>query len=165
MRRLIGIPLAIGLLILAATAALAGAGGSPVGNGVGTLSPGAERAITVLEDVLSGLVEDGTINQEQSDAIVAAVQDRALEIRAEREAKREARQALRERLRGFLEDGTLSADELAQLPEDHPLRNLDEFLEDDQLTRDELRQLGGLDFRGHRHGPFWGDRGRDLPDR
>ena len=143
MRRLIGIPLAAGLLILAATAVLAGTDAVNSATQGGTAVAG--RAIRVLEDVLSGLVDDGTITQEQSDAIVSAVEDRAEELRAQFKEQRE-------QLREFLEDGVISADELAQLPEDHPLRNVDEsLLEDGQLTRDELRELRVGRGRGH-HG-------------
>lgn len=170
MRRLIGIPLAAGLLILAATAVLAGNGSAPAagkaaGTVTGTVAIGAERAISILEDVLSGLVDDGTITEDQSAAIVAAIEAKAEELRAEHEALREERQALREQLQGFLEDGTISADELAQLPEDHPLRNLDEFLEDGQLTADELRELRGFGLRGpHGGGHFWRHGGGDHGD-
>ena len=54
----------------------------------------------------------------------------------------------------------VTSDELAQLPADNPLRNLDQFLDDGRLTKDELRQLRG--FRGfgpgRGHGP-WGPGG------
>jgi hypothetical protein len=140
------IPIAGVLLVLGATAVLAQQGnGSVVLTAVGGAS-------TVLGDVLADLVSDGVIDQSQADAIIDAVDTRHEELRAEH-------QRLREQLRGFLEDGTLSAEELAQLPEDHPLRNLDEFLDDGQLTLEELRQLRGFGFGfGHRgHGWF-----RDL---
>jgi hypothetical protein len=133
-RRLIGIPLAGLLLVGAATAALAH-GGYLDGGPAGTSS--------VLSDVLDELVTDGTINQGQADAIETAVEERRTEIREQAEA-------LREQMQEFLSDGTLSADELAQLPEDHPLRNLDQYLEDGKLTQDELRQLGGFG-RGFGH--------------
>lgn len=133
-RKLIGIPLAGLLLVGVATAALAHGGylgGGPAGTG------------SILSDVLDDLVGDGTINQTQADAIENAVEERQTELREEAEA-------LREQMQEFLSDGTLSADELAQLPEDHPLRNLDQYLEDGQLTQDELRQLGGFG-RGFGH--------------
>jgi hypothetical protein len=150
-RKLIGIPLAGLLLVGGATAALAHGGllgGGPAGTG------------SVLSDVLGELVTDGTIDQTQADAIETAVEERRTELRTEAEA-------LREQLQGFLEDGTLTADELAQLPEDHPLRNLDAFLEDGQLTQDELQQLRGFGLgfggRGHGHGP-WGGAPDDSTD-
>jgi hypothetical protein len=141
-RKLIGIPLAGLLLVGGATAVLAHGG---------ILGGGPEGATTILTDVLDDLVTDGTINQAQADAVENAIEERRTELR-------DAAQARREQFRTFLEDGTLSADELAQLPEDSPLRNLDQFLEDGQLTRDELRQLGGFRFggRGFGHGPLGG---------
>jgi hypothetical protein len=157
MRRLIGASVIVGVLLVAgATAVMAqpeGQGGGPKG-GAG---PG-----TLLGDVLAGLVEDGTINQPQADAILEAVdkaraeqrarweQARA-ERRAEWERLRAEHQKVREQLRGFLEDGEISADELAQLPETHPLRTLDEFLADGKLDREELKSLRGQWFgrRGH----------------
>ncbi|HEU0235460.1 MAG TPA: hypothetical protein VFR14_03350 [Candidatus Limnocylindrales bacterium] len=149
-RKLIGIPLAGLLLVGGATVAMAHGGllGGPAGSG------------SILSDVLEELVTDGTINQAQSDAIENAVEERKTELQAEAEA-------LREQLQGFLEDGTLSADELAQLPEDHPLRNLDAYLEDGQLTQEELQQLRGFGpgfgGRGHGHGP-WGGAPDDSTD-
>jgi hypothetical protein len=143
MRRLMVIPMTGLLLVVGATAVLAQTGS---GSAVLTALGGAS---TVLTDVLADLVGDGVINQSQADAITEAVDTRREELRAERER-------LREQLQGFLEDGTLSAEELAQLPEDHPLRNLDSFLDDGQLTQEELLQLRGFGF-GHRgHGWFRG---------
>ena len=106
----------------------------------------------LLSDVLDDLVADGTIDQAAADKILSELDARRTALRAEREA-------LREQFRTFLEDGTLSADELAQLPEDHPLRNLDQFLDDGQLTQDELQQLGrGFGFGG-RGGKGFGHHG------
>ena len=153
-KRLMGIPLAGLLLIGGATAVLAQSGvASGAASAVVNVAGGAG---TILSDVLAGLVSDGTIDQSQADAITKAVETRKTELRAQAEA-------LREQMRTFLEDGVLSAGELAQLPADHPLRNLDQYLEDGQLTADELRQLRGFGFghgRGH-HGPrpWAGDRG------
>jgi polyhydroxyalkanoate synthesis regulator phasin len=138
-RRLIGIPLAGLLLVGGATVALAHGG---------YLGAGPEGPGSILSDVLDELVTDGTINQSQADAIETAVDERRTELQTEAEA-------LRAQMQEFLSDGTLSADELAQLPEDHPLRNLDQFLEDGQLTQDELRQLGGFG-RGFGHGGMRG---------
>jgi hypothetical protein len=148
-----GIPLAGLLLIGGATAVLAQSGAA---TGAATaVVNAATGAGSVLADVLGDLVTDGTINQSQADAITEAVDTRRTELR-------EQAQALREQMRTFLEDGVLSAEELAKLPADHPLRNLDQYLEDGQLTADELRQLRGFGFghgRGH-HGQPWGA-GRD----
>jgi polyhydroxyalkanoate synthesis regulator phasin len=154
-RKLLGIPLAGLLLVGGATAVLAATG---AGAFVVTTAGGAS---TLLADVLSDLVDDGVINQDQADAITDAVDERREALKAEMEARRE-------QMRGFLEDGVLSAEELAQLPEDHPLRNLDQYLEDGQLTEDELSQLRGFGGRGfggfgpghHGHGP-WGPSATD----
>jgi hypothetical protein len=47
---------------------------------------------------------------------------------------------------GLLEDGVIDATELAELPDDHPLKDPDgpaaDFLADGELTEDELKQLG-----------------------
>jgi hypothetical protein len=156
MRRLIGIPLAGLLLVVAATAVLAASGSQAAAS---VLSTAADRATSVLSEVLDGLVDDGTIDQSQADAVLDAVDTRIEELRAEKEA-------LREQMSTFLEDGTLTEEELSQLPEDHPLRNLDQFLDDGQLTEDELSQLRGPfgfgpggrhggPFGGHHGGPGW----------
>ncbi len=143
MRRLVIVVAAGALLLIGATSVLA----APAANGPVTVVQAAlGNAGGVLSDVLDELVGNGTITQTQADAIEQAVEDKRAEIQAERER-------LREQMQTFLEDGVLSADELAQLPEDHPLRNLDQYLEDGQLTQDELRALGGIGGRGH-HG-FW----------
>ena len=103
-----------------------------------------------LKDVLTDLVADGTITQAQADAVTGALETRHEELKAAREAARAQMQA-------FLEDGVITADELAQLPEDHPLRSLGSILDDGQITLDELRSLrgAGIGGRGH-HGPGGG---------
>jgi len=143
MRKFLGIPLGVLLIVAGATAVLGQTGAG------GAVLTAASGATTVLGDVLADLVDDGTINQQQADTIEDALEQRVSDLRTEA-------QRLREQMREFLEDGALSADELAQLPEDHPLRNLDDYLEDGQLSQDELRQLrgfGGLGGfgRGHLH--------------
>ena len=138
MRKFLGIPLGVLLIVAGATAVLAQSG---AGTAVLTAASG---ATSVLGGVLADLVDDGTINQQQADAIEDALDQRVTDLRAEAER-------LREQMRAFLEDGALSADELAQLPEDHPLRNLDQYLEDGQLSQEELQQLRGFGF-GHGHG-------------
>lgn len=120
-------------------------------------APDAERPAfprhgEILAEVLDELVADGTIEQGDADAVEAAYEARREEVRAEMEAWREENPGRFERgfKRGFamgrlLEDGVIDATELAELPDDHPLKDPDgpaaDFLADGQLTEDELRQL------------------------
>lgn len=84
----------------------------------------------VAETVLAELVADGTITQDQADAIVAAF-----------EAKRSDMQENRTLLEGFWEDDVLSSEEIAQLNEPNRFTAIDspfaEALTDGELTRDE----------------------------
>lgn len=99
--------------------------------------------LAILEDVLDGLVADGVITRDQADAVVEALVAKVSELKAEREA-------LRQQIESFWEDGVLTSDELAQLPEDHPLRRAVESLSDGDITKEELRGLLGS-RRGWRH--------------
>ena len=104
------------------------------------------RGMDFLSEVLADLVDDGTIDQAQADAIVAAVETKAEEVRTERQAQREL-------IAGFLEDDVITSDELAQLPDDHPFNNPDgpyaEAAADGELTMEEIKE----NFP-HRHGAF-----------
>ncbi len=98
----------------------------------------------ILDEVLDGLVADGTLDQSQADAVVSALEAKRAELE-ERFGERPPRMGPHRRgvLRGLLADGVITADEIAALPEDHPLRNgegpLAELLDDDgQITREEL---------------------------
>ena len=86
----------------------------------GVLVAGALVASTVMSDTASA--------QTTSDTDVT-------ERRAER-------REMHDLIRGFLEDDVISGDELAQLPEDHPMRDEDgpfaDALADGQITKDEL---------------------------
>ncbi len=106
----------------------------------------------VLDEVLSGLVADGVIDQGQADAVAAALRAKGEELREQREQWREENPGRFERgfRRGFrlgalLEDGVIDAAEIAALPDDHPLKDPNgpaaEYLDDGQLTADELSQL------------------------
>lgn len=170
--RLLVVPVAGLLLVAAAGAVLAQSAAAPASDGTvpaaAPPSPDASGAVKrpgdgVLADVLADLVAKGTITQAQSDAILAAVDARRTELRAEAEARREL-------WRSILEDGQITRDELAQLPADSPLRNLENLLDDGVITRDELRGLGGLGhgfgFGGRGHGPgggMWGPAPTDAP--
>lgn len=103
---------------------------------------------SVLEDVLSDLVEDGTIDQSQADAIVEALDAKTAEFRT-------AAQDLRGLIAGFLEDGVITAEELDQLPDAFPFNNLErvfgDALDDGELTLDEFQDA----FPQPRRGQFW----------
>ncbi len=128
------------------------------------------RGMDFLGEVLDDLVGDGTITSDQADAVLAAVEDKATEMKEEREA-------LREEIRGYLEDGVLTADEAANLPDDHWLLSeaLDEAWEDGELTTEEIREARphprrDAFKRGARFGALLDDGGideteyNDLPD-
>lgn len=98
----------------------------------------------VLDEVLGDLVDDGTLDQSQADAVKSALEAKREELK-EQFGDRGPRMNKERRglLRGLMADGVISADEIAALPDDHPLRNgegrLAELLEDDgQITRAEL---------------------------
>ena len=102
----------------------------------------------VLDEVLSGLVADGVIDQGQADAVAAALRAKGEELREQREQWREENPGRFKRgfrLGGLLEDGVIDAAEIAALPDDHPLKDPNgpaaEYLDDGQLTADELSQL------------------------
>ena len=114
--------------------------------------------------MLADLVTKGVITQAQSDAIVAALTTKVDAQRAEMEAQRQAMQQMWTQIQGFLSDGVISADELAQLPADNPFSKLTGILDDGQITLQELQSLGpigGFPFDGRggpggHHGPgFW----------
>jgi len=116
----------------------------------------------ILDEVLGDLVTNGTLDQSESDAVKAALEARHEEVRAEMEAWREENPGRAERgsnrgfgMGGLLEDGVIDADELAELPDDHPLKDADgpaaSYLADGQLTEDELKQMGEQ-FRQRRAG-------------
>lgn len=100
------------------------------------------RIMGFLEEVLDDLVGEGTIDQSQADAIVDAAEAKAEEVREER-------QAIRQILREGFEDGVLTEEEAAELPDDHPLfgEQFDEAWEDGELSKEELHELG---FHRHR---------------
>lgn len=103
---------------------------------------------SVLEDVLSDLVEDGTIDQSQADAIVEAFDAKTAEFRT-------AAQDLRGLIAGFLEDGVITAEELDRLPDVFPFNDLErvfgDALDDGELTLDEFQEA----FPHPRRGQFW----------
>ncbi len=123
-----------------------------------------QRGMNILSEVLSDLVGEGTINQDQADAVTEAVKAKAEEIKAEREA-------LREMVHEFLEDGVLTADEAAQLPEENPFNDeaFDEAWEDGELTIEEIREIRphhrrDAFRRGARFGALLDDGGIDAEE-
>jgi len=93
------------------------------------------RGFEFLSEVLDDMVGEGTISQDDADAVLNAVEEKAAEVKAEHEA-------MRELIKGFLEDGVITEDEAAQLPDDHGIFNkrFDQAWEDGELTSEELRK-------------------------
>jgi hypothetical protein len=97
-------------------------------------------------------VTDGTLTQEQADAVVAAFQEHHAAMHAQRDAVRAA-------MEEAWSDGVLTEDELGVLPNGgsrltDPDGPLAEYWEDGQLTQEELDEArsDGLIGRGGRHG-------------
>lgn len=190
MKRLIWLPLAGFLLIAGATIAAAapalvdsakglivaadpGASPGPVTIGSDLDHPGQD----LVSQVLADLVSQNVITQAQSDAITGELQTRIDAQRADMEAQREQMRQTMEQVQGFLEDGTITQDEIDQLPADSPLRTaFDSIAQDGKITVEQLRDLGpGFGFGffgrgqggpggpgGHGHGPrMWGQ-GPDI---
>ena len=110
------------------------------------------RIFGFFQELLDDLVGEGTITQEQADAIVAAAEEKAAE-------QQEERQALRELIRGLLEDGVITEDEASELPDDHWLLSdvFDEAWEDGELTAEEIREIKPHPRRrAFRHGVRFG---------
>ena len=105
------------------------------------------RGAGFLRSVLDELVADGVLTEAQASAVVDALQEKAEEFEGQRPFRRGFRHGLRSgvRIREMLEDGVIDADELASLPDGHPLTDPDgpaaAFLEDGQITQDELAEL------------------------
>jgi polyhydroxyalkanoate synthesis regulator phasin len=150
MRKLLALGLGASLLLVGTGAVLAqttttpapAASTAPSGDpGLGH-APSAAARPSLLDKVLKELVADGTLQQGQADKILGRLKTERDALRADASARREAAKALRQQIRDFLKDGVITADELAKLPADDPLRNLDKVLDDGKITLDELRQLG-----------------------
>lgn len=112
----------------------------------------------ILDEVFADLVADGVITADQAEQVKEALEAKRAELReqfGDRLKRRDQRHATRGFIRGALEDGVIDADELAQLPEGHPLNDPDgpfaEYLDDGQLTEEELDQIKE-DFRRNRRG-------------
>jgi hypothetical protein len=170
MRKLLALGLGASLLVVGTGAVLAQSAppNDPAAKPAASAAPSAGipsttgvtpkvRGDGLLDKVLKDLVTAGTLDQAQADAITARLNAERDALRADLKARREAAKAVRQQIREFLKDGVITADELAQLPADNPLRNLDKLLDDGKITLDELRQLGigrgGKFGFGERHGP------------
>ncbi len=107
----------------------------------------------ILDEVLSDLVADETLDQRQADAVKAELEARHAEARAQHAERRDDHPgrpghgvARGFDMGGLMEDGVIDSDELAELPDDHPFRDTDgpaaRFLDDGELSEDELSDLG-----------------------
>jgi hypothetical protein len=169
MKRLIWLPLAGFLLIAGAAVAAAGsqlvsvtpAAVPAATDDTGNPDAGAIelRAGDLLEEVLADLVGQNVISQDQSDAIVAALESAFDERGADAEARLEEMRQTWEQVQGFMEDGVITQSEVDTLPVENPLRKaFDSIAEDGQVTLDQLRELGpgfggpGLGGPGHGRG-------------
>lgn len=106
----------------------------------------------VLDGVLDDLVTDGTLDQSQADAVKDALVAKHEEIRENREERRANRAERRERFEAWLEDGVITADELAELDVELPLHEdgpLAEALEDGKITQAEWDAF--VEERGDHH--------------
>ncbi len=152
MKRLIASLLAAGVLVggAATTAFLTGTTYALAEESTtGTVSADAPRRPgALLDEVLGGLVTDGVITDEQRQAIEDAMGARIEEIRAAHPGFPGGRHRGPRVPGGFLDDGVITADEIAQLPEGHPFRQgkgpAAQFLDDGQITAEELQQMGEL---------------------
>ncbi|HEX6219786.1 MAG TPA: hypothetical protein VF115_01700 [Acidimicrobiia bacterium] len=122
------------------------------------------RAIAFLKEVLDELVEDGTVTQDQADAIVEATESRVDEVREEHRAQHE-------QLSGFLEDGVITEGEAVELSDHHWLLGeaFDGAWEDGELTVEEIQSVHpfrrGHDFgHGLRFGALLDDGGIDQEE-
>jgi polyhydroxyalkanoate synthesis regulator phasin len=167
MKRLIWLPVAGFLLVAGAAVAAASPGvldkaaavvslaqddGSDTGAAEPSTSTGGLRLHVerdgLLDEVLADLVTSGVITQDQSDAITDALTARVDERQAEAEAQRQKMEEMWTQIQGFLEDGVITADEIAQLPADNPFSNISSILEDGQVTLEELQSVGHFGLGG-----------------
>lgn len=143
---------AVGLMVLAgATVAFAQTNESATSTTTAT-GASADRLFGGYADVLDGLVTDGTLTQEQADAVVAALEAHHAAMHAQRDTVRAAMQEA-------WSDGVITEDELSALPNGgsrltDPDGPLAEYWEDGQLTQEELDEARSEGFigRGGRHG-------------
>lgn len=170
MRRAFVVVAAAAIVLVGAASVLA----APVGpSGRSIVAAALDGAGSILTEALDELVGEGTITQAQADAVEERVQqkveDRREELRADRDQRRALMEAQRAAWEKALEDGKITKEELDELlPEDSPLRQLEQFLDDGELSADELEQLRGLrpfgPFGGRGGGHGFGPFGHGTPD-
>lgn len=103
----------------------------------------------ILQEVMDQLVADDVIDEDQAEAIIAALEAKRDELREQFGERRGFRGHHRGGLgiRDLLDDGVIDADELAALPEGHPLTDPEgpfaEYLDDGELTLEELETVHG----------------------
>ncbi len=152
MKKLLTAVLATLVLVSGAFAATAITGGSATAQAIAPGEqdrPDRQEKGAILEEVLSELVADGVIDESQAEAIaeaIAAKRDELREQRREDDPGRFERGFRRGfRLGELLEDGVIDEAELAELPDDHPLKDPNgpaaKYLDDNELTSAELRLL------------------------
>ena len=97
-----------------------------------------------LDQVLGDLVEDGTLTQNQADAVKEAMVEKRDELKekfGDRRERMARRHKMRRNVSAWLEDGVITADELSEIPEDAPIfaddGPLADALEDGQITQAE----------------------------
>ena len=101
---------------------------------------------SLLSEVLDELVAEGTIDQDTADEIAAAIEAKVEEKRASGEFGPRGHRHGRGggEFRGLLDDGVISEEELAALPDDHPLNDPEgpaaDYL-DGGLTEEELDEI------------------------
>lgn len=163
MRKILTSLAAAGVLVAGALVAVAIVDSSVSAQEGETDTPTVVRHTELLADALGELVDEGVISQAQADAVRERVQTKAEAHRQEMAERLGELPHFGRRGHGFhfegfvdpdvFDDGVLDADELAELSEDHPLRDPEgpfaEFLDDGELTLEELREAhGATRFRG-----------------
>tara|TARA_B100001250_G_C19804440_1_gene792609 strand:- start:948 stop:1523 length:576 start_codon:yes stop_codon:yes gene_type:complete len=103
----------------------------------------------LLEDVLSGLVEEGTLSQNQSDSVLSAVESRKLTIKAQREE-------IKNLINEMLEDGKITIVELDSVTTrdqekiDRFKERFSEELEDGVISEEEFKDnIKSHHIKGH----------------
>ena len=150
MRKIVASLIAGGLLVGAAfvTTAIVGGAASAEEDDTGTTPDPPKvlaRAGHVLDEVLDDLVADGTLSEDQAQAVKDALAAKVRELAQDRPPITRHPFRFGLRLGALLDDGGISADELADLPDGHWLKDPDgpaaPYLDDGQITIEEVRSL------------------------